>query len=168
MLDRAFWAAAYYRPLGETLAAWEASVRVSERFAYVMEHWWAVLQDGLQDTSGRPQCLAPYDESDWFVQRLILLYVCHVPYVRQGAPEDAQPFLPLLRKYAAGAADAWMERHTDTSRLAWHSTLQSLLDPQKHGELCKSCPHLWVPGLTLFSYVDVDDVTLYEADVALR
>ena len=52
MLDRAFWAAAYYRPLGETLAAWEASVRVSERFAYVMEHWWAVLQDGLQDTSG--------------------------------------------------------------------------------------------------------------------
>ena len=168
MLDRAFWAAAYYRPLGETLAAWEASVRVSERFAYVMEHWWAVLQDGLQDTSGRPQCLAPYDESDWFVQRLILLYVCHVPYVRQGAPEDAQPFLPLLRKYAAGAVDAWMERHTDTSRLAWHSTLQSLLDPQKHSELCKSCPHLWVPGLTLFSYVDVDDVTLYEADVALR
>ena len=61
-----------------------------------------------------------------------------------------------------------MERHTDTSRLAWHSTLQSLLDPQKHSELCKSCPHLWVPGLTLFSYVDVDDVTLYEADVALR
>ena len=168
MLDRAFWAAAYYRPLGETLAAWEASVRVSERFAYVMEHWWAVLQDGLQDTSGRPQCLAPYDESDWFVQRLILLYVCHVPYVRQGAPEDAQPFLPLLRRYAAGAVDAWMERHADTSRLAWHSTLQSLLDPQKHGELCKSCPHLWMPGLTLFSYVDVDDVTLYEADVALR
>ena len=42
------------------------------------------------------------------------------------------------------------------------------MDPQKHSELCKSCPHLWVPGLTLFSYVDVDDVTLYEADVALR
>jgi len=61
MLDQAFWAAAYYRPLGETRAAWEASVRGSERLAYVMEHWWAGLQDGLQDTSGRPQCLAPYD-----------------------------------------------------------------------------------------------------------
>lgn len=166
--DKAFWAAAYYRPLGETLAAWEACVPVSERFSYIMEHWWAVLQDGLQDTSGRPQCLAPYDESDWFVQRLILLYVCHVPYVRQGAPEEAQPFLPLVQKYAAGAADGWMERYVATPKLAWRNTLECLLDPHRHSELPTRCPHLWMPGLTLYSYVDIDDTSLYEADAALR
>mgnify|MGYP006994534988 CR=1 FL=1 len=168
MQDKAFWAAAYYRPLGETLAAWEASVPVPERFSYIMEHWWAVLQDGVQDASGRPQCLAPYDESDWFVQRLILLYVCHVPYVRQGAPEDAQPFLPLVQKYAAGAVDGWMERYVATSKLAWHSTLECLVDPHRHNELPARCPHLWMPGLTLYTYVDVDDTSLYEADAALR
>ena len=134
--DASFWAAAYFAPLHLTLRRWHERIPATRRFTYVMDHWWPILLDGLQPTSTRlrPICIAPYDENDWFIQRLILLYMCHVPYMehKPPPPTSLQPFRPILDAYSRcmsshGPMSAWIERDgLPKERDAWNSVLDLL------------------------------------------
>lgn len=168
--DVAFWAHAYYAPLAATLETFHAQHSVPHRFEYVMRRWWPVLQDGLAPPSrARPVCLAPYDEDDWFVQRFIMLYVCHTPYTRKRAPLDMQPFAGMISKYTErrGHFDTWLEERTDIEKRAWTDVLGALADPSQHSRLDAMRPFEWRGGWDATELVH-DAVQAYDVTRATR
>lgn len=181
-LDEDFWAAAYYAPMAETLARWHARVPPPRRFVYVLRYWWPLVHAGstpdAPSARGRPACVAPWADDAWPAQVVLLLYLCHAPYMDARVPttSDTQPFHALITVYVreleAAAPSvplgAWLHQ-LPPAHAAWmRASLAALLTPAGATALGRETPCAALASWPAPQYVsDRTGRALYDAGQAM-
>ena len=103
-------------PLGALRLAWYAACARPERFLHAVQVWLPVLLDGLEapeQVRAEPRCLGGPPPAHWLVQRVVLAYLAHAPYILEvaGAPPPAalQPFRGVVERLQVEVAAALRE-----------------------------------------------------------